>query len=565
MEGIDKEALDENKMDEDAYALMNRVEDKYFVEKKHMSKMMSELADRYVLGDIDTDTRLSRNRTIYLDSADLLFFHECIDKKLPRMKVRIRQYSPDDKGWEKVAYAEFKVKEEDGMTKKIRVRISSDFIDALSNGSKIEMSEDLININKDISRELLAARVKSINKNISKHDLKKKIEVQYVRRAFSGKNIRITIDEDLEFLDATDIKSATKKSIENDPAWAKFLKPYIYAAEEKPLILEVKTGKDHSSSWVRRMLKKVDAKQTSFSKYVACTVSHLKSGKEKGEVFMEVFDDIKKTANTTGEYRVMIEKKALRNRRLDELDEEEGMLATERMHTPKERGEMLDNPEVAFEEEEDPEIVNFQNKKDKKRDRLRDIMERHRLLKERQNAKPSEVEQVFEETIPDGGVTKAEEVAAETGEPIEELMEETNEEGELADRKQGVQSDEAFDKDLFLPIEELRILAPTFAEDYGYTGEETYIMPAGSKQRSELKALLSRVYERIARRGLESARVKNKQSFQDKVKADEAKEMADVDTLNDLEVRHIINYYKKIDTIEKRREPKPVILDDNEE
>lgn len=555
MEGIDKEAVDENKLDEDAYALMNRVEDKYFVDKKHLSKMMSELADRYVLGDIDTDTRLSRNRTIYLDSADLTFFRDCIDKKLPRMKVRIRQYSPDDKGWEKVAYAEFKVKEEDGMTKKIRVRISSDFVDDLSAGKKIEMSEDLININKDISRELLAARVKSINKNISKHDLKKKIEVQYIRRAFSGKNIRITIDDDLEFLDSKDIKAATKKSIENDPAWAKFLKPYVYASEEKPLILEVKTGKDHSSSWIKRMLKKLEAKPTSFSKYVACTISHLKSGKEKGEVFMEVFDDMKKTSNVREGYYNMIEKRALRNKRLDELDEEEGMLSTDRMHGGAERGEMLEDPEMMFEDEEDAEpLTTPVRKRDKKRDRLHQIIERHKLLNQKRNQPQAPAEQIFEPSIPEGDVTQAEEIAEETGIEPENLVEETNESGELADHKQGVDSDEAFDKNLFLPIEELRILAQTFAEDYGYTGDESYIMPASAKLRSELKGLLIRVYDRL------KTRTGGKFDKANKLES----ELKEVDTLNDLEVRHAIAYYKKIDTIERRKEPK-IKTEDSEE
>lgn len=252
-----------------------------------------------------------------------------------------------------------------------------------------------------------------------------------------------------------------------------------------------------------------------------------------------------------------MDKEALRKKRLDEIDEEEGMLGNERMHGAGERGEMLDDPEIAFEPEDevDNEIVNFQTKKDKKRDRLREIMERHRLLKERQNAPAAEPERVFEETIPDGGVTQAEEVAAETATEPEAFVEETNEEGELADRKQGVDSDEAFDKNLFLPLDELRILAETFAEDYGYTGEPgEYVMPASAKLRSDLKALLIRIYDRL------KTRTGGKFDKANKLEA----EIKEVDTLNDLEIRHALNYYKKIDTIEKRKEQKAQTLAENE-
>ena len=132
-------------------------------------------------------------------------------KKKPRLKVRIRQYSPNSQGWEEVAYAEFKMKEEDGFTKKIRVRIPAEKLEILCNGGQIVFDENLVNINKDIDRRYLEARVRSINSLISRKGLKKQLEVRYERRAYTGKNLRITIDENLTFIDAKPLMKMSKR------------------------------------------------------------------------------------------------------------------------------------------------------------------------------------------------------------------------------------------------------------------------------------------------------------------------------------------------------------------
>ena len=277
------EETDHLQEDEDAHALLNRQEDKYFLPKKNIEQVIETLSDRLALGDIDTDTRYNTNRTIYLDDKDLNTFHDCMLKKRPRLKVRIRQYSPNSLGWEEVAYAEFKMKEEDGFTKKIRVRIPAQDVDGLCNGGQILLDETLVNINKDIDRRSLEARVKAINSIISRRGLKKQLEVRYERRAYTGKNIRITIDENLRYQDAKEIDVNVKKVLENDKKWKKFSEPYILAAWENPFILEVKSDKG-VPDWLKSLLKDVDAKEASFSKYCAAILNQIKTDKESGDV-----------------------------------------------------------------------------------------------------------------------------------------------------------------------------------------------------------------------------------------------------------------------------------------
>lgn len=269
--------------DEDAHALLNRKEDKYFLPRKFLERIVSELSTRLALGDIDTDTRYCHNKTIYMDDKDLTSFRDTVSKKVPRTKVRIRQYSPNNNGWEEVAYVEFKVKEDDGLTKKIRVRIPASFIDEISEGGKIVFDEFLVNLNRDLDRRVLENRVQAINHAIIRGGLHKQLETQYERRAYSGKNIRITIDDNLNFLDSRSIDPTVKDLIHTQKEWLSFLKPYITAAWDNPLILEVKTDAG-TPAWLTRLLKEVNAEKQSFSKYSAAMITHLKTSEKDGKI-----------------------------------------------------------------------------------------------------------------------------------------------------------------------------------------------------------------------------------------------------------------------------------------
>jgi len=260
------------------------------------------------------------------------------------------------------------------------------------------------------------------------------------------------------------------------------------------------------------------------------------AGHEKDQE--NAFGNMEESGFEPREYHRVIEKKALRNKRLDELDEEEGLLGTDRFHSDSERREL---PEVDFEPEADEEVFPMQDKKDKRQDRLNMIRERHQSLKKKPQSISIEPEQTFEETIPDK--TNAEEVAELFEEKPEAIALMSGEEDEVIANKPGVNSDAAFDSSLFLPLEDLKILAPSFAEDYGYSGNESYIMPASAQSRSELKALLIRIYDNL------KIRTGGKFDKNDEIK----NEIKNVDGLNDLEIRHALNYYKKIDILEKRK------------
>ncbi len=258
-----------------------------------------------------------------------------------------------------------------------------------------------------------------------------------------------------------------------------------------------------------------------------------------------------------------MDKKALRNKRLDELDEEEGLLDTNRFHGGGERGEMLEDPETLFEDEDEDLIADKslkESKKDKMRKRLDMIKRVHQDIKERQRAGETPVEESPVDlspavTMPSDPVVDEEtafEDEEEDDEPV--LMEEQVEfdsEGRPIPPRPNTRADE-FDKNV-LPLEEIRALAPAYGEDYGYPDVEvdekgkylTYVLPAPAKIRSDLKALLIRINETTPIGNLKN-------------------ELQEVDTLNDLEARHALNYYKKIDILERKKSQKAQTLRENE-
>jgi len=165
--------------------------------------------------------------------------------------------------------------------------------------------------------------------------------------------------------------------------------------------------------------------------------------------------------------------------------------------------------------------------------------------------KPAFDEDEFEEgDIPEGDVTQAEEMSVPISD-IEEFAEETGEEAELEDTKRVMK--EYDERDDVLPIEDVKVLAEAFAEDYGYLGiEGEYIPPAGAQKRSEAKAILIRLYDKLPKSIVRNKEKTLQYEFMEidglnkNYKDGEPKPPEEQRPLNDLEIRHVISYYKKL-------------------
>lgn len=268
--------------DEDANELMNRIEDKYFVTRSALDYLTQTIKENLKNGDIDTEVRYNTNRSIYLDNKDLDSLKDALNSVKPRIKIRIRQYSPNGSEWEQVAYVEIKAKDK-GVSNKIRVRIHAGGIEEFLAGHPIQMSEGLAIINKDITKAVLEKRVSLINNLVSMYGFKKQIEVRYERRAYTSDDVRITIDDNFRFMGAEHISDDNILAIKCTEGWVNILQLDHKLANEGYLILEVKhTGE--TPKWVEKCLEKSNAKKVKFSKYCGAMTCVVETKQSEGHI-----------------------------------------------------------------------------------------------------------------------------------------------------------------------------------------------------------------------------------------------------------------------------------------
>ena len=268
---------------EEANPLLNRVETKYFIPYHKLSELTNLLKERLSSGDCDTSVRFNRNRTIYLDNPDMDAFRDNMESVVPRFKVRVRQYSPNKEGWEDVAYVELKIKAEDGMTRKVRLRVPDSMVESVCEGKEIPFDEDMVELNREIPRDNVRKRVAMINSVIHKYGFRKHLEVQYDRRAYSNNEIRVTVDDRLEYKDAQPVKLDALNFIIESDNWKKMVKTATKLSRDNMVIVEFKHEKN-PPEWLEEIADKCDLKKVKFSKYCAAVVTHILTGNSEGIV-----------------------------------------------------------------------------------------------------------------------------------------------------------------------------------------------------------------------------------------------------------------------------------------
>lgn len=322
--------------------LLNRVEDKYFVKKKYLGRLLTILKSNLSEGDSDTTTRYNLNQTIYFDNKDMDAFRDNMEQITPRFKIRIRRYAPNNGAWENVAYVELKIKTEDGVTRKVRIKIPADHIDKLCNGEEIEVDDAIRELNHDIDPEYLIRRVLAVNSAINKYGLKKQLTVSYQRRAYSSKDIRITLDDNLRYYESSKVLDDALMSILGSSFYKKFSKPFKKFREQEYVVLEVKREKE-SPDWIKDMIEECEAKKVKFSKYCAAVFTYIQTGgkdhhhisRMKKFDIKSVIDNLKNDLSMSNEMAKSESYNIAWNRLLDNFEKKEELLKFLKVRLPE--------------------------------------------------------------------------------------------------------------------------------------------------------------------------------------------------------------------------------------
>lgn len=100
--------------------LMNRKDIKYVVKSDDIPKIISLAGSNYFVQEID-NKKIANYETQYLDTSDLILYHQHMNGKLNRFKWRIRSYLDSD-----ISFLEIKKKTNTGRTRKKRILIEPD-------------------------------------------------------------------------------------------------------------------------------------------------------------------------------------------------------------------------------------------------------------------------------------------------------------------------------------------------------------------------------------------------------------------------------------------------------
>ena len=157
----------------DNVRLMNRMDLKYLVPDEAIPSILKSLSDEYSIQEIEGN-RIAEYETVYLDTAELIFFLSHVNGKLNRFKWRIRKYVESD-----LSFLEIKNKSNKGRTDKKRILFSP------FNGLNDKDISEFIEQNSDIGvNKLLPVLQNKFNR---------------MTLVNAGKTERLTIDLNISF------------------------------------------------------------------------------------------------------------------------------------------------------------------------------------------------------------------------------------------------------------------------------------------------------------------------------------------------------------------------------
>jgi len=203
--------------------LMNRVDTKFVIKKKHLIELLSAIHSSFSVLTIN-NKQIFEYRNHYFDTENMDFYNQHHNGKLNRYKVRQRHYVDSN-----LRFLEVKFKNNKKRTNKTRVKI---------------VDNDYEGIDQFIQQNMGGSMPDLTTKQIS----------GYKRIAFANERAgeRITIDHDVWY-----------QSVASDPI----------LELDKLCIVEVKQTKMNRHGEVFSLLKKMGYKSVSFSKYcVGCAL-----------------------------------------------------------------------------------------------------------------------------------------------------------------------------------------------------------------------------------------------------------------------------------------------------
>lgn len=204
----------------DSVSLLDRYDTKYVIQRKQLPEILAELLGEYRVLTINNH-RIFTYKSLYFDTADYQSYLEHHNRRLPRYKIRYRQYVETNSSY-------FEVKQKDGKKKTVKSRLPC-------NGISEQLSpiqQALVSEYSPFLAELLQPVLWVLFRRMT-----------LVNQALTE---RVTIDVRLQF---------------------QAYQQQIYSDYDHLAVLEVKQSRNSRESALRQVLRQHHIRPTSVSKY----------------------------------------------------------------------------------------------------------------------------------------------------------------------------------------------------------------------------------------------------------------------------------------------------------
>lgn len=233
-----------------------RIERKFVVPekiiRKHFIHRHAELSKMLVFDYISQDSFFNIIDNIYFDNFELESYHDAMEKKSKRHKLRLRNYAHDGIPEENIF---FEIKSKlDKETFKVRLELRKSWLKSILETGHFP-KEEILTLNKDKTLQEITEtfdRIGHLTQDLKYHPI---LRITYSRFAFrlrNRKTVRITLDRDLRY---ARLNFCDKPRI-----------PYPVQLNNNDIIVEIKGKRELSLDFISSMIKEF-GEPTSFSKY----------------------------------------------------------------------------------------------------------------------------------------------------------------------------------------------------------------------------------------------------------------------------------------------------------
>lgn len=239
-----------------------RIEEKFILNRSKFDSFLELVHQKMSPSYFHNDTQFNVIESIYFDSSDLHVYRSHFLSPDFRFKLRARKYFRNGQNENGPVFVECKTKDH-GVCKKSRFAVSNMDFQNMMDGSPLELTENLIELNRSIPFEKLLKRIVRTESLMGQYRLKPKMRITYKRLAFENSDLRLTIDDQIQFSPMAKLPLISQQTFKQsaDTMALRYM-------GEKTLIVE---AKHHGvmPQWLQDFAQSNGLNRASFSKYCA--------------------------------------------------------------------------------------------------------------------------------------------------------------------------------------------------------------------------------------------------------------------------------------------------------